>query len=551
MAFKFPKKPSIKPVSDGSPVGEPSFADLNSVKKKRNTKLIGGGVVVVGVIVLGVAGFYGVKQSKIRILQGYLAKSSVPLNLTYQKSGYNLFSGIIELRGVALTPVVAGGGDNRWTVETVRLEPLMGGLSRSGRIALVNNQIAPGFWPKAVPASANKEALARAQKLLANTSPMSGNLSLVYELNNDQLATLSEFQIDTADGKLGFDKLLLSPADASGRSLTLNNFRIDIPAGANNNPVAQIFESGMSFKLSVPTQTDPTVSVMQDFKVVAGPTADGAPLVTIAKATSINKIAATNAGVDESSLEILGMEFATTSVPKPQLALLLGDTSVKTISMNLNTQARLDTKAGTGSYRITADLKNMFGFDLQLNVGGISQQLIEKVAELQTMGKQPDSQKIGELVPLAMNLSLAQMNLTYKDQSLVQRLVAEAAKERGIDVDAWVAQFAASKQVLLARGAVPVLAQQWPAVEQFLRSPGTLTLSAKPAQPLPLMALVAQQQTAGAKGVMDALGLQLVATPLSVPAEKAAMSAATEAAAAAAKASAADAAPKPAEPVAK
>jgi hypothetical protein len=65
------------------------------------------------------------------------------------------------------------------------------------------------------------------------------------------------------------------------------------------------------------------------------------------------------------------------------------------------------------------------------------------------------------------------------------------------------------------------------------------------------MALVAQQQTAGAKGVMDALGLQLVATPLSVPAEKAAMSAATEAAAAAAKASAADAAPKPAEPVAK
>jgi hypothetical protein len=219
--------------------------------------------------------------------------------------------------------------------------------------------------------------------------------------------------------------------------------------------------------------------------------------------------------------------------------------------MNLNTQARLDTKAGTGSYRITADLKNMFGFDLQLNVGGISQQLIEKVAELQTMGKQPDSQKIGELVPLAMNLSLAQMNLTYKDQSLVQRLVAEAAKERGIDVDAWVAQFAASKQVLLARGAVPVLAQQWPAVEQFLRSPGTLTLSAKPAQPLPLMALVAQQQTAGAKGVMDALGLQLVATPLSAPAEKAAMSAATEAAAAAAKASAADAAPKPAEPVAK
>ncbi|MCA3249471.1 MAG: hypothetical protein ACK5WY_00635 [Holosporaceae bacterium] len=552
---------------------------------RRNRTILVALVAVLAVGAVGVGGTYAAKQARIGVLRKQMAALPAPLALNYVKSDYSPWSGVLTLQQVtvsplakdaAATPSSPAADDSLWTMGTLRLEPLSGGLARAGRVSLLDNRIGNGFWsalnfvPKdgaaadaaqagsATAKSMDGKTLAVVKSWVFGDAPLAGNASWSYQMDKGaQQITLSDVLFENADGRLSLDQYQLDSAVTSNAgtaavAVQLNNLRYasgdDVAAiegatgeesqgtdgqGATNDqsdgqaegqvmgktppsaekddPVKSLLKAGVSFK-AVVSEPDMNTKITENLTLVAGPTVDsGTPFVVIDSITAVKKAAATNGGVEEASSTIKGLALAFEAVPG--LADIPQEESLKKLTMDIMSKGTLDTNSQVGNYQFELGVRNQFGLNLQISLGNLSPQLTDKLQEMQLAG---DNNNLQEVIGQVMGISLNQASVTYDDKSLLRLLINDAARERGLSVDQWVSQLSEKPNVLMARGKLPLLQQQWPAIEQFLRSPGTLSVALKPAAPTTFAAIAMQQQSGGNQALVEALGLQLVATPASL-----------------------------------
>ncbi len=538
---------------------------------RRNRTILVALVAVLAIGAVGVGGTYAAKQARIGVLRKQLAALSAPLVLDYKDSRYSPVSGVLKLHQVTLSPLAADGAatpnaeaaaDSVWTLDTLRVEPLSGGLARAGRVSLIDNQIGNGFWqslkissraegaPAAAQAAAsptsnwNNKALGNLKKWVFGDAPLAGNASWSYQIDaGAKQIILSDVLFENADGRLSLDQYQIDSAATSSAgtpavAVQLNNFRYvsaddaaaagveetdsadgqaesngelmskTPPSAAKDDPVKSLLKIGLSAK-AVVSNPDINTKLTEHVLVVAGPTIDSdKPLLSIESVTSVNKPAATNGGVEEVGSTIKGLELVFESMP--ELSDLSPEESLKKLTLDIVSKGTLDTNSQAGSYQFDIAVQNQFRLNFQISLGNLSQQLTDKLQALQLSG---DNNNMQEVIGQVMAITLNQSSLTYDDKSLLRLLINDAARERGLSVDQWVSQFAEKPNVLMARSSLPLLQQQWPAIEQFLRSPGTLSVALKPAAPVTLAALAMQQQSGGNQVLVETLGLQLVATP--------------------------------------
>lgn len=549
---------------------------------RRNRTILVALVAVLAVGAVGVGGTYAAKQARIGVLRKQMAALPAPLALNYAKSDYSPWSGVLTLQQVtvsplakdaAATPSAPAADDSLWTMGTLRLEPLSGGLARAGRVSLLDNRIGNGFWsalnfvPKdgaaadaaqagsATGKSMDGKTLAVVKSWVFGDAPLAGNASWSYQMDKGaQQITLSDVLFENADGRLSLDQYQIDSAATSSAgtpavAVQLNNFRYvsgdDVAAaegatgeesqgtdgqGATNDqsdgqadgqlmgktppsaekddPVKSLLKGGVSFK-AVVSEPDMNTKITENLTLVAGPTVDsGTPFVVIDSIAAVNKPAATNGGVEEVGSTIKGLELVFESMP--ELSDLSPEESLKKLTLDIVSKGTLDTNSQAGSYQFDIAVQNQFRLNFQISLGNLSQQLTDKLQALQLSG---DNNNMQEVIGQVMAITLNQSSLTYDDKSLLRLLINDAARERNLTADQWVSQFAEKPNVLMARSSLPLLQQQWPAIEQFLRSPGTLSVALKPAAPVTLAALAMQQQSGGNQVLVETLGLQLVATP--------------------------------------
>jgi hypothetical protein len=534
---------------------------------RRNRTILVALVAVLAIGAVGVGGTYAAKQARIGVLRKQLAALSAPLVLDYKDSRYSPVSGVLKLHQVTLSPVGVDGAattspDAVWTLDTLRLEPLSGGLARAGRVSLIDNQIGNGFWQSlkissgAEGASAaaqagvsptsnwNNKALGNIKKWVFGDVPLAGNASWSYQIDaGAKQIILSDVLFENADGRLSLDQYQIDSAATSSAgtpavAVQLNNFRYAStddaaaagaeetdnadgqaesngelmgktpPSAEKDDPVKSLLKIGLSAK-AVVSNPDINTKLTEHVLVVAGPTIDSdKPLLSIESITSVNKPAATNGGVEEIGSTIKGLELVFESMP--ELSDLSPEESLKKLTLDIVSKGTLDTNSQAGSYQFDLAVQNQFRLNFQISLGNLSQQLTDKLQALQLSG---DNNNMQEVIGQVMAITLNQSSLTYDDKSLLRLLINDAARERNLTVDQWVGEFAEKPNVLMARSSLPLLQQQWPAIEQFLRSPGTLSVALKPATPVTLAALAMQQQSGGNQVLVETLGLQLVATP--------------------------------------
>jgi hypothetical protein len=439
---------------------------------------------------------------------------------------------------------------------------LSGGLARAGRVSLIDNQIGNGFWQslkissgaEGVSATAqagasptsnwNNKALGNLKKWVFGDAPLAGNASWSYQIDEGaKQIILSDVLFENADGRLSLDQYQIDSAATSSAgtpavAVQLNNFRYASaddaaavgveetdnadgqaesngqlmgktpPSAEKDDPVKSLLKIGLSAK-AVVSNPDINTKLTEHVLVVAGPTIDSdKPLLSIESVTSVNKPAATNGGVEEIGSTIKGLELVFESMP--ELSDLSPEESLKKLTLDIVSKGTLDTNSQAGSYQFDLAVQNQFRLNFQISLGNLSQQLTDKLQALQLSG---DNNNMQEVIGQVMAITLNQSSLTYDDKSLLRLLINDAARERNLTVDQWVGEFAEKPNVLMARSSLPLLQQQWPAIEQFLRSPGTLSVALKPAAPVTLAALAMQQQSGGNQVLVETLGLQLVATP--------------------------------------
>ncbi|MBM3602532.1 MAG: hypothetical protein FJX22_01955, partial [Alphaproteobacteria bacterium] len=220
----------------------------NMQSNRRNRRILLSTVAVAVVVAAGVGGCYAAKQARIGVLRKQLAGLSTPLTLDYQRARYSPVTGVLKLHQVALSPAGTpqGASDNVWIIDTVRLEPLEGGLARAGRVALLDNRISNGFWASLKLAASADSPTAAHQAISDHNSkmllglknkvfgddPLVGNASWAYRLedggaNGAQKLTLTDGLLENADGQLGLDTLQIDESATNSLGTAATAVQLD------------------------------------------------------------------------------------------------------------------------------------------------------------------------------------------------------------------------------------------------------------------------------------------------------------------------------------
>lgn len=135
------------------------------------------------------------------------------------------------------------------------------------------------------------------------------------------------------------------------------------------------------------------------------------------------------------------------------------------------------------------------------------------IAATVVLANAPDPLAVGEPDPDAwMRSKIAGIELSYTDHSLMRRALAAAAADQGITEGELVETSVRQIDALLSGGGAPgdVQREMLEAVQAFLKSPGTIELTAAPAEPVAVPALVMTLMMAPVEA-LDLLGVRVSA----------------------------------------
>lgn len=134
---------------------------------------------------------------------------------------------------------------------------------------------------------------------------------------------------------------------------------------------------------------------------------------------------------------------------------------------------------------------------------GVTPEVIEKLG-----GAQDD---FGKTMEILQQLSIADLRLHFENESVVERVLDQQAKEADTDRAGLVDQLSSSLPGILSLIRNPAFQEKVEtAVTTFLRDPGSLTAAAHPAQPVPVAQIVGTAMIAP-QTIPDVLSVEITA----------------------------------------
>ncbi len=181
----------------------------------------------------------------------------------------------------------------------------------------------------------------------------------------------------------------------------------------------------------------------------------------------------------------------------PQSAITAVDTAgqLKALGygdITLNVSGDADVKITDDKFGITSNIeyagKDIGGIKLALAGSDIPLATLSELKKAQKESRPPD---MSALMPQLMGVSLGTFQFRFEDASITKKLLPVIAKMQGMDEAAMVANAGAIVQVGLMQLKNQAFTDQVVgAVNAFLKDPKSITVSLKPAQPVPVQSIM-------------------------------------------------------------
>ena len=204
------------------------------------------------------------------------------------------------------------------------------------------------------------------------------------------------------------------------------------------------------------------------------------------------------------------------ALPDPQSKQVFDQLGYKTIEGSMVGIGSFNPNTGVADVsQMTLALKDMFNMDFTYRIEGYTLDVIRKLneASISIETGTPPMEAYGAIMPELSGLKLSNLKMALTDKSLTGRALDFQARQMGTTGD----QLAQGAPMMIGMGLanlqMPELTEMvTKAVGDFLRDKGTLTVEAKPAEPVGLVNLF-MAGTAEPKRVPELLNLQVSAVP--------------------------------------
>ena len=170
---------------------------------------------------------------------------------------------------------------------------------------------------------------------------------------------------------------------------------------------------------------------------------------------------------------------------------------------------------GQGKFDVASD-KVDFDFDMfytgkdmgTVKIGAAAGEI--PVALMSELHKE-EAADFSKVMPMVQAIQVSRFLLRFEDQSITKRLLPLAAKMQGMDEQTMIASTGAMIQLGLTQLKNPAFTQKVvTAVSTYLKDPRSLTISAKPAQPITVMQVISLDP-ANPGAAIDKLGVDVTA----------------------------------------
>jgi len=209
-------------------------------------------------------------------------------------------------------------------------------------------------------------------------------------------------------------------------------------------------------------------------------------------------------------------DFKITNIAIPETAIAALDPSgtLKQLgyaSLSFDIGGNGDIDIGSEKMGFNVDIfyagKDMGILKIGAGVGEIPMALIGELQKMETAA-QPNPNAI---MPLVQGIQLSRVAVRFEDQSITKKVLPMLAAMQGMDEATMVANAGAMLQLGLAELKNPAFTQKAvEAVNAYLKDPRSLTILAKPAQPVSVMQLMALDP-ANPGAALDQLGVTISA----------------------------------------
>ena len=282
--------------------------------------------------------------------------------------------------------------------------------------------------------------------------------------------------------------------NASGRMGKFSLNGIDMPFGKDISPLS-MFDKPLDMEIA-----DVTFSIAGD------------EVFSMARTqTSVRKAADGESFDQDSSVEDIRADL--TKIPDPRTQAILGQLGYDKLEMNMKAKGSYTPSSGVASLdTMNITLKDMFDLDMAYALSGYTEEFMKRLQNQQVQDLQ-NPPVAGQISPgvltLLSELDLNNFRLAITDRSLTQRILDFQAAQMGSTGD----QLAASVPMFIGMGMaglqMPDLTDMVTrAVGDFVKEKGTLSVEAKPEQPISVGSLIAAGQS-NPKQIPEMLNLQV------------------------------------------
>ena len=194
-----------------------------------------------------------------------------------------------------------------------------------------------------------------------------------------------------------------------------------------------------------------------------------------------------------------GLFVDLTAIPDRKFQAMREQTGYAALEGDLSSTGSYNLKTGElVNDPITINLKDMLNLSLAFKISGYTEEFAQKVtiAQQQMNKGTPFAQAFGPIFPDLDQLKLEDFNLKIEDKSLTARLLDMQAKQMGTTGD----QLALGAPMMIGMGmsrlGMPAFTEMVTnAVGSFLKDQGSITVSAKPAEPVSALKIMTASQT--------------------------------------------------------
>ncbi len=190
------------------------------------------------------------------------------------------------------------------------------------------------------------------------------------------------------------------------------------------------------------------------------------------------------------------MKFSNIAIPEQAIALVDQGGMLKQLGyggLSFDIESNSTAEIAGGDIGMSADInirgRDIGTFKFGLAAADVPLAIYAALQNAQKTGKEPD---VNALLPQVQGITLSEFSLRFEDQSITGKLLPMLATMQGTDEAALVANAGAMMQVGLMQLQNQAFSEQAAAaVNAFLKDPKSLTITAKPAEPLKVSDIMA------------------------------------------------------------